>query len=238
LTLGALKKLRQMGLAPAVPAPLPSSLSAPAPATSSTAAAAGSDKSDAFSGPQATADQDNSLNPRLHPESNTTAAAAATETTQRKKRWTFALLFAVNRILRLLPLYAACVFFWWHVAPRWGNGPFWFVWEGKEESVNNDTRKACAMTKMNVLKDFLFCRLFKNKTSCSLLIGIFLVPLLLLLLHLMAYMMLVMCVNYHIREREQVRPAVVDQLLVREQRGAPQWLRNLGLLLLGLVIIK
>lgn len=118
LTLGALKKLRQMGLAPA----------------STSAAAAGADRSNAFSRPPATASADQqvkSRGPRLQPESPATAALA--EATPHKKRWTFALLFAVNRILRLLPLYAACVFFWWHVAPRWGNGPFWFVWEGKRE---------------------------------------------------------------------------------------------------------
>lgn len=34
-------------------------------------------------------------------------------------------LFYVNRVLRLLPLYAACLFFWWHVSPRLGSGPFW-----------------------------------------------------------------------------------------------------------------
>ena len=38
--------------------------------------------------------------------------------------------FAANRVLRILPLYAACLLFWWHVAPRLGSGPFWFAWNG------------------------------------------------------------------------------------------------------------
>jgi len=122
-----------MGLAPAAP-PLPSSSSSSVHALTTTPTAAGSDRSGAFSGPTATASadqQEKSRDPRLQPQPSTTTTAAGA--TPHKRRWTFALLFAVNRILRLLPLYAACVFFWWHVAPRWGNGPFWFVWEGERE---------------------------------------------------------------------------------------------------------
>lgn len=106
LTLGALKKLRPLGLAPA--------------STSSTASvAASSSGGDAFSGVGATA-------AAAPPPPPPPLQAAATPTT----RGAFALLFALNRVLRLLPLYAACVLFWWHVAPRWGSGPFWFAWEG------------------------------------------------------------------------------------------------------------
>lgn len=33
------------------------------------------------------------------------------------------------RILRILPLYLACLFFWILIAPHLGSGPFWYQWE-------------------------------------------------------------------------------------------------------------
>lgn len=34
-------------------------------------------------------------------------------------------LFFLNRYLRIVPLYAACLLFWWQIAPLLGSGPFW-----------------------------------------------------------------------------------------------------------------
>ena len=38
--------------------------------------------------------------------------------------------FHLNRVLRILPLYAACLGFWWKIAPSLNSGPFWFAWNG------------------------------------------------------------------------------------------------------------
>ena len=38
--------------------------------------------------------------------------------------------FYLNRVLRILPLYAACLGFWWQIAPSLGFGPFWYAWDG------------------------------------------------------------------------------------------------------------
>lgn len=36
----------------------------------------------------------------------------------------------VFRVLRILPLYMACLGFWMFIAPHLGSGPFWYQWEG------------------------------------------------------------------------------------------------------------
>ena len=38
--------------------------------------------------------------------------------------------FYLNRVLRILPLYAACLGFFWKIAPSLYSGPFWFAWDG------------------------------------------------------------------------------------------------------------
>jgi peptidoglycan/LPS O-acetylase OafA/YrhL len=48
-----------------------------------------------------------------------------TQTSSMPPAHTWIPLFFINRYLRIVPLYAACLFFWWQIAPMLGSGPFW-----------------------------------------------------------------------------------------------------------------
>lgn len=39
-------------------------------------------------------------------------------------------ILIVSRVVRILPVYAFCLWFYMHIAPHLGSGPFWYQWQG------------------------------------------------------------------------------------------------------------